>query len=166
MAIDESIMERALELARTAEAHGDVPVAAIVVKDGVIVGQSEPRTMVDSDPTAHAELLAIRNAAANLGTPYLAGCTMYGTFEPCPMCCGAIMNSGIDTLILGGRFEDEHRTYGEYSVSGLLKMAGADHRIGLAEGVMRESCETLFTPDKRNDWLDRMRGDSPGWGNR
>ena len=107
MAIDERIMERALELARTAEAHGDVPVAAIVVKDGVIVGQSEPRTMVDSDPTAHAELLAIRNAAANLGTPYLAGCTMYGTFEPCPMCCGAIMNSGIDTLVLGGRFEGE-----------------------------------------------------------
>ncbi len=165
MAIDERIMQRALDLARTAESHGDVPVAAIVVKDGEIVGQSEPRVMVDSDPTAHAELLAIRNAAANLGSAYLSGCSMYGTFEPCPMCCGAIMNSGIDTLVLGGRFEGEHRTYGEYSVSGLLIMAGAGRRVDLTEGVMREACEELFTPEKRNDWLDRMRGDNPGWGN-
>ena len=128
MAIDERIMQQDLDLARTAESHGDVPVAAIVVKDGEIIGQSEPRTMADSDPTAHAELLAIRGAAKTLGTPYLAGCAMYGTFEPCPMCYGAIMNSGIDTLVLGGRFEGKHRTYGEYSVSGLLVMAGTGRR--------------------------------------
>ncbi len=157
-------MEQALELARTAETHGDVPVAAIVLKDGEIIGQSEPRVMVDSDPTAHAELLAIRNAAANLGGPYLAGCTMYITFECCPMCCGAIMNSGIDTLIIGGRFEGEHRTYGGYSVSGLLGLSGADGRIALTEGVMRETSQALFTPEKRDDWLDRMRGNNPGWG--
>ncbi len=165
MSIDESMMARALDLARTAEAHGDVPVAAIVAKDGEVVGQSEPRTMVDGDPTAHAEVLALRNAAATLGTPYLAGCTMYGTYEPCPMCCGAIMNSGIETLVLGGRFEGEHRTYGNYSVSRMLEMAGASERIELVEGVMRGECETLFTPEKRDEWLDRMRGENPGWGN-
>ena len=133
MAIDEKIMQKALDLAKTAESHGDVPVAAIILKDGEIIGQSEPRVMVDSDPTAHAELLAIRNAAVNTGSPYLAGCTMYITFECCPMCCGAIMNSGIETLIIGGRFEGEHRTYGKYSVSGLLSWAGADKRIDLTE---------------------------------
>ena len=84
MEIDERVMEQALELARTAESHGDVPVAAIILKDGEIIGQSEPRVMVDSDPTAHAELLAIRNAAANIGSPYLAGCTMYVTFRVLP----------------------------------------------------------------------------------
>ena len=162
---DERIMAQALDLARTAEAHNDVPVASIVVKDGEVVGQSEPRTMVDADPTAHAEVLALRNAATTLGTPYLAGCTMYGTYEPCPMCCGAIMNSGIDRLVLGGRFEGEYRTYGSYSVSRMLEMAGAAGRITLVEGVLRESCEELFTPQKRDDWLEQMRGDSPGWGN-
>ena len=165
MSFNETMMEQALELARTAEVHGDVPVGAIVVKDGLVVGQSEPRTMVDADPTAHAEVLALRNAAATLGTPYLAGCTMYGTYEPCPMCCGAIMNSGITTLVLGGRFEGEHRSYGNYSVSRMLEMAGAGGRIELIEGVLRAECEKLFTPEKRDAWLDEMRGDSPGWGN-
>ena len=165
MGTDESMMTHALQLARTAESHGDVPVAAIVVKDDEIVGQSEPRTMVDGDPTAHAEVLALRNAAASLGAPYLAGCTMYGTFEPCPMCCGAIMNSGVGSLVLGGRFEGQDRTYGAYSVSTMLDMAGAAGRIKLVEGVLRAECEALFTPEKRDAWLDRMRGDSPGWGN-
>ena len=165
MNTDEQMMEKALELARTAEAHNDVPVAAIIVKGGEVVGQSEPRTMVDADPTAHAEVLALRNAAAALGSPYLAGCTMYGTYEPCPMCCGAIMNSGIDRLVLGGRFEGEDRTYGSYSVSGMLEMAGAAGRVELVEGVLRAECQELFTPEKRDAWLDQMRGDSPGWGN-
>ena len=164
MAIDEKIMQQALDLARTAESHGDVPVAAIVLKDGEIIGQSEPRVMVDSDPTAHAEVLAIRNATATLGAPYLAGCTMYITFECCPMCCGAIMNSGIETLIIGGRFEGKARTYGEYSVSGLLSWAGANSRIDLTEGVMADASAEIFTPQKRDDWLDRMRGGNPGWG--
>lgn len=164
MAIDERVMQQALDLAMTAESHGDVPVAAIILRDGEIVGQSEPRVMVDSDPTAHAEVLAIRNAAENIGSPYLAGCTMYITFECCPMCCGAIMNSGIETLIIGGRFEGEHRTYGKYSVSGLLSMAGADKRIDLTEGVMADASAQIFTPEKRDDWLNRMRGNNPGWG--
>ena len=81
------------------------------------------------------------------------------------MCCGAIMNSGIDRLVLGGRFEGEDRTYGGYSVARMLEMAGAASRIKLVEGVLRAECETLFTPEKRDDWLDRMRGDNPGWGN-
>lgn len=164
MGTHEEFMEQALELARTAEAHGDVPVAALVVKDGRIIGQSEPRMMADNDPTAHAELLAVRNAATASGSPYLAGCTMYVTFECCPMCCGAIMNSGIEALVLGGRFEEPHRTYGAYAVVDMLALAAADKRITVLDGVLKEKCEALFTPDKRDDWLNRMRGDNPGWG--
>ena len=164
MANHEEFMEQALEVARIAETHGDVPVGAIIVKDGVVIGKSEPRVMVDNDPTAHAELLAIRNASIAIGAPYLAGCTMYVTFECCPMCCGAIMNSGIDSLIIGGRFEEPRRTYGSYDVSQLLTTAGADKRINFLDGVLKRKCETLFTFDKRDDWLERMKGDNPGWG--
>ena len=74
------------------------------------------------------------------------------------------MNSGLETLIVGGRFEGDNRTYGKYSVSGMLSLAGADKRINLTEGVMSEASAEIFTPEKRDDWLDRMRGNSPGWG--
>ena len=77
----EQYMEEALEVARTAEEHGDVPVGVIIVKDGKVIARGEPRVIVDGDPTAHAETVAIRRAAASLGSPYLAGCTMYDTFE-------------------------------------------------------------------------------------
>ncbi len=160
----EQCMEEALEVARTAEEHGDVPVGVIIVKDGQVIARGEPRVMVDNDPTAHAEMVAIRRAAVSLGSPYLAGCTMYDTFECCPMCCGAIMNSGIDTLVLGGRFEGPDRTYGDYSVAGLLALTGADRRIEFIDGVLKEKSQALFTPEKRNRWLQRMRGDNPGWG--
>ncbi len=160
----EQYMEEALEVARAAEEHGDVPVGVIIVKDGKVIARGDPRVIVDNDPTAHAETVAIRRAAASLGSPYLAGCTMYDTFECCPMCCGAIMNSGIDTLVLGGRFEGPDRTYGDYSAAGLLALTGADRRIEFIDGVLKEKCRALFTPEKRSRWLQRMRGDNPGWG--
>lgn len=162
----EQYMEEALDVARKAEEHDDVPVGVIIVKDGQVIARGEARVIVDSDPTAHAETVAIRRAAASLGSPYLAGCTMYDTFECCPMCCGAIMNSGIDTLVLGGRFEGADRTYGDYSVAALLALTGADRRIELIDGVLKEKSRALFTPEKRNRWLQRMRGESPGWGKR
>ncbi len=163
--IHEQYMEVALEAALVAEEHGDVPVGVIIAKDGKVIAKSGPRVMSDNDPTAHAEILAIRAATKALGQPYLAGCTMYDTFECCPMCCGAIMNSGIEVLVLGGRFEGPDRTYGDYSVANLLSTTGANRRIRLIDGVLKERCSTLFTVEKRDDWLRRMRRDSPGWGN-
>ena len=159
----EQYMEAALEIARKAEEHGDVPVGVVIVKDGQIIARSEPRVMIDNDPTAHAEMLAIRQATAALGKPHLTGCTMFDTFECCPMCCGAIMNSGIDTLVIGGRFEGSDRSYGGYSVEQLLSTTRANRRIDLIDGILRERCNALFTVDKRDDWLRRMRGDNPGW---
>ncbi len=86
-----SPMERALELARTAAASGEVPIGAVIVAaDGTVLAEAANRTETDSDPTAHAELLAIRAAAAALGAPRLVGCDLYVTLEPCPMCAAAI----------------------------------------------------------------------------
>lgn len=100
-------MARALELAAQAAEHGDVPVGCVIVKDGKIVGEGRNRREEHGDATAHAELEAIRDACARLGSWRLHGCTLYVTLEPCPMCAGGIINSRIETVRYGAR--DERR---------------------------------------------------------
>ena len=100
----EYYMELAIKMAEEAEKIGNLAVGAVIVKGGQIIARAHSRALLDIDPTAHAEILALRQAASALGKPYLAGCTMYDSFEPCPMCCGAIVSSGIDTVVVGGRF--------------------------------------------------------------
>ncbi|KLI64694.1 nucleoside deaminase [Aurantiacibacter marinus] len=94
-------MRRALELAQVAAAAGEVPVGAVVVKDGVIVAEGHNLTRTDNDPTAHAEVVAIRRAAAALGDERLTGCDLYVTLEPCAMCAGAISHARIGRLYYG-----------------------------------------------------------------
>ncbi|MCW2308179.1 nucleoside deaminase [Rhodobium gokarnense] len=94
-------MTAALEEARAAAARGEVPVGAVIVKDGTIVARAGNRTLQDRDPTAHAELLAIRTAAASLGTERLIGCDLYVTLEPCAMCAAAISFARIRRLYFG-----------------------------------------------------------------
>jgi len=94
-------MARALELARAAAKAGEVPVGAVVTRDGVIVGEGENRNRRDNDPTAHAEMVAIRAAAARLGDFRLTGCDLHVTLEPCPMCAGAISHARIARLYYG-----------------------------------------------------------------
>lgn len=95
-------MEIALEEARKAAARGEVPVGAVVVTpEGKVVAQAGNRTRADNDPTAHAEMLAIRSACAQLGSERLNGCALYVTLEPCPMCAGAIAAARIDRLYYG-----------------------------------------------------------------
>ena len=94
-------METALALAREAEDNGEVPVGAIVVKDGIIIGRGRNRPIGDSDPTAHAEIMALREAAAALGTDRLGGCDLWVTLEPCAMCAGAIAHARIARLYYG-----------------------------------------------------------------
>ena len=98
-------MARALELAAQAAEHGDVPVGCVIVKDGKIVGEGRNRREEHGDATAHAELEAIRDACARLGSWRLHGCTLYVTLEPCPMCAGGIINSRIETVRYGARDE-------------------------------------------------------------
>jgi tRNA(Arg) A34 adenosine deaminase TadA len=94
-------MTRALELARAAARAGEVPIGAVVVRDGHIIGEGENRNRRDNDPTAHAEIVAIRAAATRLGDCRLAGCDLYVTLEPCPMCAGAIAHARIARLYFG-----------------------------------------------------------------
>jgi tRNA(adenine34) deaminase len=96
-----SFMDIALEQARTAQAAGEVPVGCVVVRDGVMVAQAGNRTLVDHDPTAHAEMIAIRAAAARLGSERLTGCDLYVTLEPCTMCAAAISLARIRRLYYG-----------------------------------------------------------------
>ena len=99
----EYFMAEALRLAREAIADGDVPVGCVIVKDGQIIGRGRNRREADRDATAHAEVEAIREACARLGSWRLQGCTLYVTLEPCPMCAGAIINARIKELCFGAR---------------------------------------------------------------
>ena len=96
-------MRRALHLARQAQAAGEVPIGAVVTRDGVIIGEGENRNRRDRDPTAHAEIVAMRAAAIHLGDFRLTGCDLWVTLEPCPMCAGAIVNAGIrpENVLIG-----------------------------------------------------------------
>ncbi len=94
-------MTEALEQARLAASLGEVPVGAVVVKDGAVIGRGHNRTRIDSDPTAHAELVALRDAARTLGSERLVACDLYVTLEPCPMCAGAISHARIARLFYG-----------------------------------------------------------------
>lgn len=94
-------MRRALELARTAELAGEVPIGAVVTLDGRIIGEGENRNRRDCDPTAHAEIVALRAAAERLGDFRLTGCDLWVTLEPCPMCAGAISHARIARLYYG-----------------------------------------------------------------
>lgn len=97
----ESFMDQALELARQAAALGEIPVGALVVKEGKILGRGFNRRETDADATAHAEMLAIRQACQTLGNWRLTGCTLLVTLEPCPMCTGAILQSRLSQVVFG-----------------------------------------------------------------
>jgi tRNA(adenine34) deaminase len=99
---DEKFMTEALALAQRAAQEGEVPVGAVVVKDGAIIGRGHNRPVSASDPTAHAEIVALREAGAASGNYRLAGCSLYVTIEPCAMCAGAIMHARIGRLVYGG----------------------------------------------------------------
>lgn len=98
---DESFMREALALARQAADAGEVPVGAVVVQDGAVIGRGHNRPVSGHDPTAHAEVMAMRDAAARLGNYRLTGCELYVTLEPCVMCAGAIMHARISRVIYG-----------------------------------------------------------------
>lgn len=98
---DMEYLQQALTLAKQGEALGEVPVGALVIKDGEIVASAHNEREILPDATAHAEVLAIRRACAALGTNRLTGCTLYVTLEPCPMCAGALVNARIDRVVFG-----------------------------------------------------------------
>ena len=134
--LNEAILE-----AQKAAALGEVPIGAVVVKDEVIIGRGHNRREIDHDPTAHAEIIALRDAGRTLGTWRLAGCTLYVTMEPCPMCCGALINSRIDTVVYGA---DEPKFGSAGSQLNLLQFPGFNHNVKIIGPIAQERCQNLM----------------------
>jgi tRNA(adenine34) deaminase len=135
-------MDAALAEARLAGAAGEVPVGAVIVRDGDIVARAGNRTVRDQDPTAHAEALVIRDVAAQLGSWRLDGCALYVTLEPCAMCAGAILLARIDRVVFGA-WDAKAGMAG--SVADLLRHPKLNHRPEVRAGVLSEPCGELLT---------------------
>src|ERR1700722_17007138 len=134
-------MREALALARQAEASGEVPVGAVVVVDGQIVGRGFNSPIAKSDPTAHAEILALREAGGSLHNYRLEGATLYTTLEPCVMCAGALVASRVARLVFGAR---DLRFGGVRSKFHLADSALLNHRVEVTEGVAGAECTDLM----------------------
>lgn len=138
---DERWMRHALELARRAQAEGEVPVGAVVVHDGKIVGEGWNRPIALHDPSAHAEMLALRAAAAKLRNYRLADCTLYVTLEPCVMCAGALTHARITRLVYGAA---DPKAGAVQSIYDVIANPRLNHRIDWQGGVLADECGTLL----------------------
>ena len=135
-------MARALDLARHAEsAEGEVPVGAVIVLDGKLVGEGWNRNIAASDPTAHAEVLALRDAGRRLGNYRFPGAELYVTLEPCAMCAGAIVHARVARVIFGAR---DPKTGAAGSVFDVLQHEKHNHRVEVREGVLGEAAGALL----------------------
>lgn len=130
-------MRRALQLALRAEAEGEVPVGALVVRDDQLLGEGWNQPVALRDPTAHAEILAMRNAARSVGDYRLAGTTLYVTLEPCPMCAAAIAHARIARLVFGAW---DPRQGAAGSAFNLVSAPEMNHRVDAFGGVLSEEC--------------------------
>jgi tRNA(adenine34) deaminase len=138
---DEFWMEEALRAARRALEAGDVPVGAVVVHAGEIVGRAWNRNIIDSDPTAHAEIIALRQAGSKLGNHRLGDCELFATIEPCPMCAGALVHARIKRLIYGA---DDPKAGAVHSVIEVLNHPQLNHRMDVRGGVLAGRCADLL----------------------
>ena len=142
MSLDDEFMGRAMALAEQAAAVGEVPVGALVVKDGLVIGEGYNQPITSCDPTGHAEIIAMRNAAKYLGNYRLSGCDLYVTIEPCTMCMGAMIHSRVQRVVFGAR---EPRAG---AVVSQLQLAGQpfyNHQIEVTEGVLADECGALVS---------------------
>lgn len=141
MQADYDFMGLALEEARAAAAEGEAPIGAVVVCDGDVVSRARNRRERDTDPTAHAELIAVRAAARRLGRWRLSDCTVYVTLEPCPMCAGALVNARIGRLVYGAA---DPKAGAVGSLLDLSADARLNHRYPVTWGVRAEECGSLL----------------------
>jgi len=140
MQSDELWMEEALREAQRAQALGEVPVGAVVVCDGRIVGRGCNRPITDTDPTAHAEIIALREAARTVGNYRLADCTMFVTLEPCPMCAGALVHARLQRLVYGA---EDPKAGAAGSVMNVLHHPRLNHHPEVVSGVLAGRCAEL-----------------------
>ncbi len=146
----DKFMDIALEEGRKGGAEGNPPVGSVIVRDGEVIGIGRNRVNSDTDPTAHAEVDAIRDACRNIGSTDLSGAVCYTSMEPCPMCCWAIEAAGCGGVVLGSRHAEfrgvSARDYGGYSVEALLELTGCSYDI--VTDVRIDECNAV-----RLEWI-------------
>lgn len=150
MTDDLNWMQRAFELAEKAKSQDEVPVGAIIILDNQIIGEGWNQPISANDPTAHAEIMALREAGNNIGNYRLADTTMYVTLEPCAMCAGAIVHARVAKLVYAA---EDPKTGACGSVFNLVQTEELNHKVKIDKGVMEEECRSLiqnFFKQKRN----------------
>ena len=140
--MSEEWMQFALGLAKEAARHDEVPVGAVVVCENQIIGRGFNQPIGRHDPTAHAEIMALRDAAQTLGNYRLPGCTLVVTVEPCTMCAGALVHARIEQLIFGARAP---RAGAVCSSSRVLDNPGLNHKVTVIEGVLEKECKAMMS---------------------
>ena len=138
---DAIFMLQALAQARLAADAGEVPVGAVVVKDGLVIGRGYNQPIGRHDPSAHAEIVALRAAAAALGNYRLPGCQLYVTLEPCVMCCGAMLHARLARVVFGA---SDPKTGAAGSVIDLFAQERLNHQTGIVGGVLADECGDLL----------------------
>jgi len=147
---DERWMTVALHLAEEAASLDEVPVGAVVVRDEQVIGQGCNRTITDTDATAHAEVIALRDAGRRVGNHRLPGSTLYVTVEPCTMCAGALVHARVERLVFGAA---EPKAGAVASTANVLSHPALNHRVQVTGGVLGEQCADLisgFFKEKRS----------------
>jgi tRNA(adenine34) deaminase len=143
LARDQELMRAAMAEARAAEADGEVPVGAILVSAaGEVIARGANRVLRDSDPTAHAEIVALRAAGSALGNYRMLGCTLYSTLEPCSMCAGAILHARLARLVYAAA---DPKAGGCGSVIAVMNHPALNHRVDVVEGVLADECGKMLT---------------------
>jgi len=149
---DRQFMRRAFELAETAKEKGEVPVGAVLVKDGEVVGEGFNQPILNSDPTAHAEIVALREAGSKLENYRLVDTTLYVTLEPCAMCAMALVHARVSRVVYA---TEDPRTGAGGSVLNLLEHASFNHRCEVSSGLLQEQCseqlKTFFKAKRDNN---------------
>ena len=144
-------MQRAFELAQLAESFDEIPVGAVVVHQGKIIGEGYNQSIMSNDPSAHAEMIAIRQAGKQLNNYRLLDCTLYVTLEPCPMCAGLLVHSRISRLVYA---TSDLKTGAAGSAFNLVANEQLNHQIDISSGVLAEECSQLlssFFKRRRNE---------------
>ena len=148
---DESFMEEALRSAQRALEAGEVPIGAVVVHENKIIARGHNLSITANDPTAHAEILALREAGAAIGNYRLSDCTLFVTIEPCPMCAGAMVHARLQRVVYGAR---DPKTGADGSAMQVLNHPAQNHRIEVQSGVLAGRCAELlqsFFRQRRSD---------------
>ncbi len=148
-AIDKKFMQRAFELAQQAQSYNEIPVGAVVVYKGEIIGEGFNQSIMLNDPSAHAEMLAIRQAGQKIKNYRLLDCTLYVTLEPCPMCAGLLVHSRIKRIVFASK---DLKTGSAGSAFNLIDNPQLNHHISQTDGVMDNDCSQLLS-----DFFKRRR---------